>query len=242
MAYKDGSWGFQDTLGEIIIRPKYERTLGFSHGLAAVKRYGKWGFINKQDVEVIQFQYEEVKSFSKNRIWVKNDSAWALINENNDTLTPFVYDQVSYFKEGMAYVEKENKWGYVDTLGNVKVDIEYSKAFEFSEGLAHACLTDSTCGYINRKGKEVIPFIYSTNYGGEFKCGIAEVRDKIKGDYFYGFINKKGKYIVPVKYETCYDYNMFYKGLGMLQLPNDEYYIDYQKLFYVDTEGEFYYE
>jgi len=242
MAYKDDQWGFKDTLGNIIISPRYDKSQGFSNNIAAVKMNGKWGFIDKNDTIIIPFKYSKVKNFSDEISWVKNDTAWALINIKNKLLTPFIYSSVSYFRENLAYVEKNGKWGYIDTDGKEKIGFIYSKSFEFSEGLALSCTSDSTCGYINRKGKVKIPFIYRINYGGVFIDGVAEARDKINNKYYYGFINKRGKIVVPIKYESCYDYNSFYNGLAVLQIPNEAFNIDYKNIFYVDKEGNLFFE
>lgn len=242
LAYKSYKWGFKDSLNQIIISPKYDNTYGFSDHLAAVQQNNYWGFINKYDSIIIPIKYKSVKNFYNGITWVKNDTAWALINKNNKLITPFIYERVSYFKEGLAYVKKGGKWGYVDQEGNVKIDFIFTQCEEFSEKLAQVCTSDSTCGYINKKGKVKIPLVYGFNYGGQFREGLAEVQKQNQGDRLYGFINKKGKIIVPLEYETCFDYNQFYNGLGMLQFPNNEYNIEYKKLFYFDKKGRLFFD
>ena len=64
------------------------------------------------------------------------------------------------------------------------------------------------------------------------------VSDIMKGR----FCNKRGKIVVPIKYETCYDYNSFYNGLAVLQIQNEAYNIDYKNIFYVDKEGNLFFE
>ena len=56
-------WGFIDKTGSLVIPPKFESTLGFREGLAAVVLDDKWGFINKDGILVIENQYDWVGGF-----------------------------------------------------------------------------------------------------------------------------------------------------------------------------------
>ena len=49
--------------GRVVILPKYERTLGFSCGLAAVKVGEKWGYIDKKGKTVIAPRYAAASHF-----------------------------------------------------------------------------------------------------------------------------------------------------------------------------------
>ncbi len=238
----NGKWGFIDSSLKTIIPFKYEIAKGFCNGLARVKFDGKWGFVNMQDSVIVPFEFDELYNFTGDYFWGKKNRKWALFNSDLKQITDYDFSRVSYFEEGLAYVRKNSKWGYVDHKGDVVIDFQYEMAFEFSENLAHVCSSDSTCGYINKKGKVKIPLVYEKNYGGEFNEGLAEIRVKKEGEYYYGFINKKGKSLILPEYKTCSDYNGFYKGLGMLEFPNDNYNINYKKLFYFDSKGNIFYE
>ena len=50
-------------------------------------------------------------------------------------------------------------------------------------------------GFINTKGKEVIPFVYDD--ADSFSEGLAPV----KNNELWGFINKKNELVIPYKYE-----------------------------------------
>jgi len=56
-------------------------------------------------------------------------------------------------------------------------------------------------GYVNSKGKVVIPFLYDD--AGFFKDGIAVVQQSEK----YGAIDKRNQKVIPFEYETIYDFD-----------------------------------
>lgn len=63
-----------------------------------------------------------------------------------------------------------------------------------SEGLASAYTEDGKYGFVNEKGKVVIPFKYS--FVWNFRGGLAAVQL----DDLFGFIDKTGKTVIPHKY------------------------------------------
>lgn len=78
-----------------------------------------------------------------------------------------------------------------------QVDKKYKTIYDFHDGLACVvCDVDgnSLSGFIDKKGKEVIPCKY--DYAGSFSEGIAIVQKDLKK----GAINKKGKIIIPLEY------------------------------------------
>ena len=93
-----GKYGFINQSGEVVIEPQFDKTWGFSEGLAAVKVDGKHGFINKEGEIVInpQFGWE----------WSYNESIH-LTNSFNEGLA-FVWLSESYG----AYIDKEGKVVY----------------------------------------------------------------------------------------------------------------------------------
>lgn len=57
---KDEKWGYMNTSGEVIIKPKYSDAKSFSNGLAAVCDESLWGFIDKEGNLVIEHQFSDV--------------------------------------------------------------------------------------------------------------------------------------------------------------------------------------
>lgn len=58
-------WGFINTDGKLVIKPRFEYVKPFSFGTSAVCLNGKWGFINNRGNFVIKPQYADCTSFMK---------------------------------------------------------------------------------------------------------------------------------------------------------------------------------
>ncbi|WGU68021.1 WG repeat-containing protein [Capnocytophaga canimorsus] len=69
-------------------------------------------------------------------------------------------------------------------------------------------------GFINKRGKEIIPLVYD-NISGNFLGGIAKVG--INGKQ--GYINTKGEEIIPIQYDWVDDY--FNDKTGTLTVERD---------------------
>jgi len=102
--------------------------------------------------------------------------------------------------------------------------LDYAIIGNFSEGLAYArkgSYSDGKYGYIDKIGKEVIPFEYDG--ARQFSEGVAVV----KKDGKYGFIDKTGKEVVPFVYSEIGHY--FTEGLAWVEKDG--------KYGYMDTTG-----
>lgn len=140
--------------------------------------------------------------------YLKNDQ-WEIFNQQGQSLYPHTYEMVASFSEGMARVwNKAKRSAFIDSLGNQITPFLYeSEAYarqnllwnaNFSEGLAKVTLNNKH-GFINKKGKVVIPLVY--HKVSSFENGRALVKkESSNGNIFYGYINPQGKVIVPVTY------------------------------------------
>ncbi len=128
---------------------------------------------------------------------------------------------IGWFSEGLSvYCENARDegglsskvLGYMDTTGKTVIDLSdrgYTDAGRFNEGLTWA-IKDSKLGYIDKTGREVIPFEYDTGY--VFVNDLAAVQKDGK----YGFIDKTGKTVIPFEYD-----NSFGSGDGLLTVEKD---------------------
>lgn len=66
IAYQDqnGTWGFMNKKGEVMIAPQFENAKSFSNGLAAVCMEGQWGFIDQSGKLVIDCQFLDTGYFT----------------------------------------------------------------------------------------------------------------------------------------------------------------------------------
>ena len=144
---------------------------------------------------------------------VKNESEkYGYINEKGEEVIPCQFDYATDFcEEGTAFVAKEvsqdaYKYGMIDTSGKMIVDYIYSDVYEFEDNdlaivvkggeIGDDGYEKFLSGYINKKGKEVIPCQYTS--ASRFSNGYAAVCDE---NYKYGYINEKGDVVIPFQYD-----------------------------------------
>ncbi len=134
------------------------------------------------------------------------DDIQTLIKETND-LHPF---------------EEEGKYGF-RTYKKVYLKCQWKDAIRFSDGLAAVMNNDGLWGFIDIKGKLVIPYRKYCYQPGDFHDGMALIED--------GFINKKGKLVINLeKNNWCAD--GFKEGLARVW---DR---DTRKCGYINTKGD----
>jgi len=110
--------------------------------------------------------------------------AYGFIDVNGKFIIMPEYDNVGYFKEGLVRVEKNDiadvrkigkLVGFLNESGKVVIPLIYGLgSSDFSEGLSSVTNKNGKHGYIDKKGKLVIPFQF--DYAEDFKNGIAEVQ------------------------------------------------------------------
>lgn len=151
-----------------------------------IKVANKYGFINRKGEEVIKPQYDYAEDFLDGLAEVCNN-----IDKNGN--------------QKCRYIDINGK--VVNKQKNVIPNLsEFSEVGEFHEGLAYACksITDNQkqCGYINEKGKIIIPLQY--DYASDFSEGLAVVSKLDKNENRLlnksGYIDKKGNFVLKGNY------------------------------------------
>jgi len=186
-------WGLKNAEGKEIVPAKYARILDFREGAAAVNIGGK---MKTEKVANTPFTYEKFEG-----------GKWGFINSSGEEILPCKYEDAKNFSEGLAAVKIKNSYGFIDKTGSVVIQCIYGDATKFSEGLAAVAenkistmvkttgtlkttIKDRKWGYIDKKGKLVIPFEYLV--ANDFEQGKAKV-STIDSDPEKYFINKEGK-------------------------------------------------
>ena len=99
-------FGFKDSIGNVVIAPKYDRVHDFSQGFAQVNIGGSYF--------VTEWGYTAFKG-----------GKWGFIDHTGKEITPIKYDDVGEFTGGRARVSLNRKSGYIDTTGKEVVPIIY---------------------------------------------------------------------------------------------------------------------
>jgi len=115
------------------------------------------------------------------------------------------------------YNAELKKYGYADDKGNIAIKPQYDKAENFSEGLAAVMIEENynkKWGFIDTKGKMVIPTTYKLK-PGRFKEGLAAVRiGDNESDYEMTYIDKTGKRMMEPKRWNLNEFNNGFAWVG----------------------------
>ncbi|WP_289046724.1 WG repeat-containing protein [uncultured Olleya sp.] len=226
-------YGFINKKGEFVIKPKYNSVNSFSEGFASVKLNNKWAFIDNKGKPITPFKYSQVGEFEKGITSVSKDcfidvsgdcalgrSTKGFINSKGEEIVPVIFDQARVWdKINAIEVQQGRSSGLYDFNGNVVVPLGkyYSlNRLDDENGLIEVTVDGEqgySEGYINRKGKEIIPPLYDFKsyftdgfiYGGKYSTKEEiEKLGKIKTTFSYhraGVLDSLGNIIIPFKYE-----------------------------------------
>ena len=121
----DGKWGYIDTTGAIVIKPKFDNASRFSEDLASVKIDGKYGYIDKRGRFIINPQFEAAGVFSEGLASVTrlSDGKAGYINMKGEYVIEPQFDDVAgIFVEGLAAVKIGDLYGYIDKTGKFVIN------------------------------------------------------------------------------------------------------------------------
>jgi|GEM_PF-3124354 len=153
---KKDKWGYADSTGKILIKPKYVSAGWFQEGKARVETENSYLHIDEQGV-------------------VLPGTAVLKAVETNYAL-PFP----DYSSPLPA--EHNGKWGYIYSKGDTAVPFLFEKAFKFHDWKWAVVVMNGKAGYIDRNGKWKLPPVYDTTmkwYGARmtFMNGRAIVKE-----------------------------------------------------------------
>jgi len=195
---KDNKWGYIDRLGQWIIQPEYDFSVGdYSSGLSYVGNQ----FLDTNGMPVFEeAKFENARKFSpkgKDALAaVQVSGQWGFIDLDGEFVISPKYDGAGDFSDsGLAPVKVGGIWGYVDRRGRELIMSNFDYAWNFSGEFA-AVMVEGSVGYINKTG------IYTINpqfiHAGEFHNGRAPARIGNRT----GYINDRGRLVIPAVYHN----------------------------------------
>ena len=187
-------WGYIDAKGKFILPPVYENAGDFQENdLAIVRLSERVGVIDSMGYFIVKPKYETINPFSEGRATAIDHQGFKVIDESGKEITSKAYSFISDYKEGRALI--------ADTV----------------EGSQYLY------GYLNRRGKEVLPLEFET--ASDFNHGKAVVKIK---DGSFALIDLTGKVIKKFPYPFVGGYD---GGLLPFQQTKDG------KFGYIDEQG-----
>ena len=206
-----GKWGFIDTLGNLVVEPKFDETKIFNEGRAPVRIKNKWGFINVNGEVVIPLEYSDVDLFGEGLAPVKKWLNYSYIDTIGNKVIDDIYIYASKFYEGLAFVNHLGSVSYINKFGKVVIG-SYDHGLMFGEGFA-AVSSGDKWGFIDKRGELVIDMKFDD--ARYFSEGLAVAsRKDADGCFKCGFINRHGDYVIEPQYEQCFIISEGYKILG----------------------------
>jgi WG containing repeat len=208
-------YGFIDKSGKMVIPRKFDLFGNFSEGLAAVKIQDRWGYINKQGKLVIRPRFYDASEFHGGVASVHiNGGRDAIINTKGRIIRIFRSRQ---------------------ELPNLGTLVKREPP-HFSEGLIPAFDNRRGFGYMNSKGRLVVPYQFSS--ADSFVEGLAAVSKRVSLSdntselTFAGYIDKNGKVVISLNVEELKSNGMmnqpfdFSEGLALVRGKSECKYID----------------
>ncbi|MGD9492874.1 MAG: WG repeat-containing protein [Bacteroidales bacterium] len=168
--------GLADKSGKIILPCKYEEIGHFwkDKNIALIRRDTMYGVIDSNFQIIIPYEYELIQGDLTGNLIFKKNGLFGLMDLNTTILIPALYQQFNGFRQIM-YTRDPNPYAMV--------------------------MRDSLYGYINLKGKEVIPCKYK-HLGYEIHNNRVFYQENNK----YGFLDTTGKVVVAPVYDRVYNF------------------------------------
>lgn len=231
------SWGYADPSGELLIPAEYEKCYPFSSNGLAVIYNGKerqYYFINLKNTKLEttpkNFKIKDgfgfnVSSFQNHLFLVQVNDKWGYMNDQGQMAIEAIYDNGNDFSEGAATVQKGKQFLIIDTKGTeTPIEGDIIDVKEFSQGLAPVRMKDKKFGFIDTKGKLVIPDQFESV--GYFSNGLAWAKTT---DKKLGYIDETGKWVIKPEFEAGKEFDPV---SGLARVKKGE------KWCYVDVTGK----
>lgn len=162
---RSNKWGYMDLTGQIAIDFLYDYAWDFSEdGIALVKKDNELMFIDKSGYRVFSIDSSLNKSpwesqISCNRAAVIMNGEKCLVDKTGKKICNLDVDEIYPFdkEDRLATIKKGGKAAKIDTMGNIVLATNYTYIGSFIDGIAPVYFANSTKGFIDLFGNEIIP-------------------------------------------------------------------------------------
>lgn len=193
---------FINRQGKVIIDESYGVASDFTEGLAAVIKNGLYGFMDKSAKLIIPHKFRNFKNFSEGLAAVETNSGWGFIDHSGNFAIPPCPNDVGYFSEGRAWIQ--DNWCTLPMSNS-----------DNSNNSVRSCPA-GPYGFIDRKGKIVIPIKYFCTH---FHEGLSACGYNKK----YGFLDLNGNVKIPFQFDFA---KSFSNGFAVIEKNKRYGYID----------------
>lgn len=189
-------YGVIDKNGKEIVAPVYEYITDYSDEMAmTVTKDLKAGFLNKNGKEIFDEIFNYTEPFKGKSTAVVQGEKFGVIDKNGNFSIDLQNERINPLGDDL-YSIKDQNYFYLINMKNEKIlNKKFNSIGEKIEGLISVTL-DGKFGYLNSKGDEIIPIIYSELGLPQNELIIAKDDSNQK----FGVIDFKNKFVVEPKY------------------------------------------
>ena len=225
----EGSWGYINSEGAIVIEPAFQIAGDFADGRAAVRNNWRWEYIDKTGEAVIEGNFQQLQLFSEGKAAVRMDGRWGFVNTKGEFVINPRFRNALSFSDGFAFVRSLDyqDYLYIDTKGNpleslTMPDLDPILDATFNDGRA-LVLDNNRYGYIDKSGDLIVDLIYSEALS--FSEGLAAVFVSDR----WGYIDTSGKMSISPGFISA---GHFMNGLAPARRNSNQY-------GFINKKGEF---
>ena len=173
---RNDKWGYVNLKGEEVIPLHFDEVGDFDFGLVPVRLNNKWGYFNAQGQIAVPITFDAVSGIWRNELSaVQLRGKWGYVNPRGDTVIKPSFDKATEFREGSAKVEVNRKWGTINTAGNVIISPAFDAIFSTADSRLLLVSLNQKYGYLDSKGKEIIPTRLAKPVRARFNSGGVQV-------------------------------------------------------------------
>lgn len=228
---KEGKFGFINTEGKMIIKPKYDDAFSFVWGTARVQLGGKYGLIDPTGKEILPLTYQNIEYDFDHKVIIATKAGKKGLYEAGKFVLPCEYSSIEIFevdhpvsgkRSVYAQISKNGFSGIYDiTNHKTIIDCKYSSivhkynVFELNNGENYLTLEGT-----NLTSAELEKFASSKQKEGKY-CLVGHDGKPITAYIFdyvgtfrdgyapvkivtqWGVIDNKGKIVIPCIYEDA---------------------------------------
>lgn len=204
LIYKDGYTGLMDSIGTILIEPKYDKIFPFEGELAKFSLNARFGFINRQGKVVRDTFTRELQPFVNGYAVYKipNKNKFGIVLKNGNTLNKQEYDYLEALNDDRFVFVRENTIGLLKTDGK-ELKLMKNVNFRDLERKIHLSSSGPRLSIDNLKQLNVF----------HFTEGLAPSFEWNDDRYKFGFMNNNGKVVIEPRYDWV---EAFHKGYAVV--------------------------
>lgn len=160
---KDSLWGLINKKNEVILTFIHRRPIHFYNGIARVEKeidgMRKCAYINEGLEQITPFEFDEGTQFENDYAQVRIGTNWGIIDKNGIKIVPVNYEKIAV-RYGYVVVSTAEKYGLYDLEGQMILPNIYSFVYPTRDDPYIMVRIGRMYGYVNRKGKVVLPLRY----------------------------------------------------------------------------------